>query len=58
MDVLMPIGDQLILGFGDSNNAVQANQNHREDDSGFDLDVAIHSFKVPTPLQSRLGHRF
>jgi len=42
MDVLVPVGDQLVLGLGNSNDAVQAYQNDRDDDSGLDLDVAIH----------------
>src|ERR1700683_2840517 len=42
MDVLLPVGDQLIFGLGNPDDAVQAYQDDRDDDGGLDLDVSIH----------------
>jgi hypothetical protein len=42
MYVLFPVGDELVLGFGNPDNSVDTDKNHRDDNAGLDFDVAIH----------------
>jgi hypothetical protein len=37
VDVLFPVGDQLVLGLGNADDAVEADQDHRDDDAGFEF---------------------
>ncbi len=53
MDVLFPVGDQLVFRFGNSDDAVQAYQDDRDDDGGFDLEVAIHMLSIFCGTPSR-----
>src|SRR5258708_7697333 len=45
MDVLVPVGDQFILGFRKADDAVQANQHDGDDESRFELKIAFHESK-------------
>src|SRR5260370_35733829 len=42
VDVIVPIRDEHVLGLGQPDDAVDADQDTRDDNADFDFDVALH----------------